>query len=88
MSLLLCQVIVTGLPMSASWQDLKDHMRQAGDVGYCDVDKKGGGIVEYINKVGGASHSHMSCRPVQSSLGSHSRSRLSFVVCRTTCSVL
>lgn len=45
------QVIVTGLPPSASWQDLKDHMRDAGDVGYCDVDRKGGGIVEYINKV-------------------------------------
>jgi hypothetical protein len=34
------QVIVTGLPTSASWQDLKDHMRQAGDVCYTDVDHR------------------------------------------------
>ncbi|EEC82668.1 hypothetical protein OsI_27298 [Oryza sativa Indica Group] len=26
------RVLVTGLPSSASWQDLKDHMRNAGDV--------------------------------------------------------
>ncbi|KAM7261260.1 hypothetical protein ACFE04_026735 [Oxalis oulophora] len=25
------RVIVQGLPSSASWQDLKDHMRKAGD---------------------------------------------------------
>ena len=40
------RVIITGLPPSASWQDLKDHMRGAGDVCYTDVDKMGGGIVE------------------------------------------
>eukprot|EP00617_Octactis_speculum_P023920 CAMPEP_0185766048 /NCGR_PEP_ID=MMETSP1174-20130828/34896_1 /TAXON_ID=35687 /ORGANISM="Dictyocha speculum, Strain CCMP1381" /LENGTH=138 /DNA_ID=CAMNT_0028449535 /DNA_START=36 /DNA_END=449 /DNA_ORIENTATION=+ len=33
------RVIVTGLPHSASWQDLKDHFRQAGDVVYTDVDR-------------------------------------------------
>jgi RNA recognition motif. (a.k.a. RRM, RBD, or RNP domain) len=41
------RVIVTGLPPSASWQDLKDHMRKAGDVVYTDVDHRGGGIVHY-----------------------------------------
>lgn len=43
------RVIVTGLPPSASWQDLKDHMRRAGDVMYTDVDHRGGGIVHYSN---------------------------------------
>lgn len=38
--------MITGLPTSASWQDLKDHMRQAGPVGYADA-KDGRGIVEY-----------------------------------------
>ncbi|XP_024189168.1 serine/arginine-rich splicing factor SR30 isoform X1 [Rosa chinensis] len=31
------RVLVTGLPASASWQDLKDHMRQAGDVCFSQV---------------------------------------------------
>ncbi|GKD30551.1 serine/arginine-rich splicing factor SR34A, partial [Tanacetum coccineum] len=35
--------IVRGLPSSASWQDLKDHMRKAGDVCFAEIsrDKKG-----------------------------------------------
>ncbi|CAN0207945.1 unnamed protein product, partial [Ectocarpus sp. 13 AM-2016] len=41
------RVIVTGLPPSASWQDLKDHMRKAGEPTYTDVDHKGGGIVHF-----------------------------------------
>lgn len=41
------RVIVSGLPPSASWQDLKDFFRQAGDVIYTDVDRQGGGIVEF-----------------------------------------
>ncbi|CEM04418.1 unnamed protein product [Vitrella brassicaformis CCMP3155] len=40
------RVIVEGLPDSASWQDLKDHMRSAGAVGYANVEH-GKGIVEY-----------------------------------------
>jgi RNA recognition motif-containing protein len=44
------QVIVTRLPRSASWQDLKDFMRKAGDVIYADVDRNGDGIVEYSNE--------------------------------------
>ena len=31
------RVLVTGLPKSASWQDLKDHMRKAGDVTFAQV---------------------------------------------------
>jgi arginine/serine-rich splicing factor 1/9 len=37
------RVLVTGLPSSASWQDLKDHMRNAGDVCYSEVYREGGG---------------------------------------------
>ena len=31
------RVMVTHLPKSASWQDLKDHMRRAGDVTFAQV---------------------------------------------------
>ncbi|GFH27949.1 uncharacterized protein HaLaN_26349 [Haematococcus lacustris] len=37
------RVIVTNLPLSASWQDLKDHMRKAGDVTFTQVMKDGRG---------------------------------------------
>eukprot|EP01018_Ginkgo_biloba_P035732 Gb_24206 [translate_table: standard] len=46
------RVIVSGLPSSASWQDLKDHMRRAGDVCFAEVfrDSNGtSGIVDYTN---------------------------------------
>lgn len=46
------RTVVTGLPQSASWQDLKDHMRKAGDVNYADVDHRGGGVVHFSNKEG------------------------------------
>lgn len=39
-----------GLPPSGSWQDLKDHMREAGDVCYADVYRDGTGVVEYVRK--------------------------------------
>jgi hypothetical protein len=39
-----------GLPPSGSWQDLKDHMREAGDVCYADVYKDGTGVVEFLRK--------------------------------------
>ncbi|BET00172.1 unnamed protein product [Nesidiocoris tenuis] len=42
------RVVVTGLPSSGSWQDLKDHMREAGDVCYADVFKDGTGVVEFL----------------------------------------
>ncbi|XP_054810576.1 serine/arginine-rich splicing factor SR30 isoform X2 [Prosopis cineraria] len=46
------RVMVTGLPTSASWQDLKDHMRRAGDVCFSQVFRERGsmtGIVDYTN---------------------------------------
>lgn len=42
------RVIVSGLPPTGSWQDLKDHMREAGDVCYADVFKDGTGVVEFL----------------------------------------
>ncbi|MFH4981385.1 hypothetical protein AB6A40_008094 [Gnathostoma spinigerum] len=41
------RVLVEGLPTSGSWQDLKDHMREAGEVCYADVYKDGTGVVEF-----------------------------------------
>eukprot|EP00090_Calanus_glacialis_P045101 TRINITY_DN8181_c0_g1_i1.p1 TRINITY_DN8181_c0_g1~~TRINITY_DN8181_c0_g1_i1.p1 ORF type:complete len:260 (-),score=85.37 TRINITY_DN8181_c0_g1_i1:294-1040(-) len=41
------RVVVSGLPPSGSWQDLKDHMREAGDVCFSDVFKDGTGAVEF-----------------------------------------
>lgn len=46
------RVLVTGLPSSASWQDLKDHMRKAGDVCFSQVFREGSettGIADYTN---------------------------------------
>ncbi|XP_075502886.1 serine/arginine-rich splicing factor SR34A-like [Primulina tabacum] len=46
------RVIIRGLPSSASWQDLKDHMRKAGDVCFAEVyrDSEGTyGLVDYTN---------------------------------------
>lgn len=40
--------VYSGLPPSGSWQDLKDHMREAGDVCYADVYRDGSGVVEYL----------------------------------------
>ena len=41
-------MMVTGLPLRASWQDLKDHMRKAGDVCFSEVFKDGSGVVRYL----------------------------------------
>mmetsp|Transcript_135753 Transcript_135753/g.378254 ORF Transcript_135753/g.378254 Transcript_135753/m.378254 type:complete len:189 (-) Transcript_135753:350-916(-) len=41
------RVVVTGLPVSASWQDLKDHMREAGDVMFVEIERPGVGVVRY-----------------------------------------
>ncbi|XP_019235630.1 PREDICTED: serine/arginine-rich splicing factor SR30-like isoform X1 [Nicotiana attenuata] len=46
------RVLISGLPSSASWQDLKDHMRRAGDVCFSQVfrDRDGmRGIVDYTS---------------------------------------
>ncbi|XP_026229131.1 serine/arginine-rich splicing factor 1-like [Anabas testudineus] len=40
----------SGLPPSGSWQDLKDHMRETGDVCYVDVYQDGTGVVEFVRK--------------------------------------
>ena len=40
--------IITGLPPTGSWQDLKDHMREAGNVCYADVFKDGTGVIEFV----------------------------------------
>ena len=47
------RIIVRGMPQTGSWQDLKDHMREAGDVSFTDVLHEGDenvGIVEFFNK--------------------------------------
>ncbi|XP_025091086.1 serine/arginine-rich splicing factor 1-like isoform X2 [Pomacea canaliculata] len=44
------RVLVSGLPPTGSWQDLKDHMREAGDVCYADVFKDGTGVVEFLRR--------------------------------------
>lgn len=40
--------MIAGLPPSGSWQDLKDHMREAGDVCFADSFKDGSGVVEFL----------------------------------------
>ncbi|XP_071946332.1 serine/arginine-rich splicing factor 1B-like [Antedon mediterranea] len=44
------RVLVSGLPSSGSWQDLKDHMREAGDVCFADVFRDGTGVVEFVRE--------------------------------------
>jgi len=44
------RVMVSGLPPTGSWQDIKDHMREAGDVVYADVFRDGMGVVEFSRK--------------------------------------
>eukprot|EP00898_Chlorokybus_atmophyticus_P007888 jgi/Chlat1/80/Chrsp1S00210 len=43
------RVIVSNLPPSASWQDLKDHMRKAGDVCFAQVFKDGAGMAGIVD---------------------------------------
>ena len=43
-------ISLIGLPSTGSWQDLKDHMREAGDVCYADVFKDGTGVVEFLRQ--------------------------------------
>jgi len=44
------RVLVSGLPPTGSWQDLKDHMREAGEVLCADVYKDGTGVCEFANR--------------------------------------
>jgi arginine/serine-rich splicing factor 1/9 len=41
------RLIVSGLPKSASWQDLKDHFKKHCEVTRTDVDRTGKGCVEF-----------------------------------------
>lgn len=41
------RVLVKNLPPTGSWQDLKDHMREAGDVMFTDVFSDCTGVVEF-----------------------------------------
>lgn len=43
-------VEVTGLPPSGSWQDLKDHMREAGECAHADVFRGGVGEVSFYTR--------------------------------------
>lgn len=43
------RIMIDGLPLTASWQDLKDFFREVGEVVYSDVDQKGGGIIEFTS---------------------------------------
>lgn len=42
-------VLISGLPRSCSWQDLKDFGRKAGDVVFADTDRNGEGIIDFSN---------------------------------------
>jgi arginine/serine-rich splicing factor 1/9 len=42
-------MIVHNMPRTGSWQDLKDYMREAGEVVYADV-VGGRGIVEFARE--------------------------------------
>ena len=39
--------MVSGLPPTGSWQDVKDHFREAGDIIFADVFRDGTGVVEF-----------------------------------------
>ncbi|GBE61666.1 splicing factor [Babesia ovata] len=43
-------VEVSGLPASGSWQDLKDHMREAGECAHADVFRGGIGEVSFYSR--------------------------------------
>ncbi|XP_028055022.1 serine/arginine-rich splicing factor SR34A isoform X2 [Camellia sinensis] len=47
------RVIVRGLPSSASWQDLKDHMRKAGDVCFAEVSRDSEDDIVLVDGTGG-----------------------------------
>ncbi|AFZ81169.1 splicing factor 1, putative [Theileria equi strain WA] len=43
-------VEVTGLPPTGSWQDLKDHLRAAGECGHANVFRGGVGEVSFFSR--------------------------------------
>jgi len=47
------RILIKNLPLTGSWQDLKDHCREAGDVSFADVireDDERIGVVEFFNE--------------------------------------
>lgn len=47
------RILIKNLPNTGSWQDLKDHCREAGDVSFADVireDDERIGVVEFFNE--------------------------------------
>eukprot|EP00965_Chrysotila_dentata_P242329 6204811-Pleurochrysis_carterae.AAC.2 len=50
------QVFVGNLPFETTWQELKEHMKQAGDVAHADINQtadgrsKGSGLVRYVKE--------------------------------------
>ena len=44
------RVLLSGLPATGSWQDIKDHMRKAGEVVYADAFRDGTGVVEFSKR--------------------------------------
>ena len=44
------RVIISGLPASGSWQDVKDHMREAGDIAFVNVYKDGSADCDFYNR--------------------------------------
>ncbi|KAI6652020.1 Serine/arginine-rich splicing factor 1A [Oopsacas minuta] len=44
------RVIVTGMPPSGSWQDLKDHFRPAGEICFADAYRDGTGVLEFASR--------------------------------------
>lgn len=38
---------VSNLATTVSWQDLKDFLRDAGDVAHADVDRRGSGVASF-----------------------------------------
>jgi arginine/serine-rich splicing factor 1/9 len=43
------RVVVSGLPPTASWQDLKDHMRKGGEVTFAQVVRDGDGVLGLVD---------------------------------------
>ncbi|GFY81791.1 SER/ARG-rich protein 34A [Actinidia rufa] len=55
------RVIVRGLPSSASWQDLKDHMRKAGDVTFAEVSRDSEGTYWLKKNLSWTPGNHLVC---------------------------
>lgn len=43
------RVKVSNLATSVSWQDLKDFLRDGGDVAHADVDRRGNGVASFAS---------------------------------------